>query len=372
MSLPTLSTLPAAVLLLVIGSAMTEASESPSATSTFHLVEHANPTLRINELFPACEDLRNPAFAALRERYDLDAVVAGIDDEFSRILALRHWIKGQIRIEDDNPTQIRHQYVVDILDAAQAGGGFHCAHFSIVQDAIFNAYGYVTRRLGAGDGRIERGRHHGVNEVWVNSLCKWVLIDAKYDLHFEKDGVPLSALDMREEVLRDGGTSVTRVYGPSREPLVKEFPESMETYRWISWEMNTNRFSIFPTMGSSALVLFEDDFSRANRWYRDGKPHWAYGAEFFVKTTKREWIEWTPNVVASHVTIQGNQASIWLASCTPNLRSYQIQLGDSAWTDCADTMHIPIPAAGIDIRFRAENLAEVRGPLNTVVIRPQL
>ena len=76
-----------------------------------------------------------------------------------------------------------------ILDAAFKGGKFHCTHFSIVQHAVLNSFGYVTRRLGCGPGLKDDGGHHGVNEVWVNKFSKWVLIDAKYDAHFEKNGV---------------------------------------------------------------------------------------------------------------------------------------------------------------------------------------
>lgn len=345
----------------------------PEHSPMFEVVQEGNPVLRINELFPAIEDLRHPDFSELRRRYDLDAVVAGLDDEFGRILALRHWIKQQIRIEDDHPTPVARMHAFDILDAARAGGGFHCAHFSIVQDAVFNAYGYVTRRLGAGDGLLERGRHHGVNEVWVNDLCKWVLIDAKYDLHFERDGLPLSALEVRDEVLADGGTRLVRVYGPERAALQKEFPEAVITYRWVVWELSTNRHSNPASMVSSAIVMLDDEFTRTNIWYRNGKPHWAYDAKFFVMTPHRQWIEWTPNVIKSWVTLGANgtpMADIRLGSCTPNFSTYRFQQDDGAWNDCADRLELPVPAAGLKLAFRTRNLAGVEGPIHRIHIRP--
>lgn len=336
----------------------------------FVVVPVENPVLRINEAFPGSEDLRHPDFAALRERYDLDAVVAGVEGEFDRILALRHWIRQSIRIEDDNPTRVPRQHAVDILDAARAGGGFHCAHFSIVQHAVLNAYGFVTRRLGAGDGLQERGRHHGVNEVWVNELCKWVLIDAKYDLHFEKDGVPLSALEMRDEVLRDGGAQVSRVYGPGREALVKDFPERMDTYRWVVWEVNTNRHSHPETMGSSAIILYDDAYSRDHVWYRDGKPHWAYEAQFFIRIPHRTWIEWTPNVLRTWIGLNGTIATIAIGSCTPNFATYRRRIAEGPWEDCPQRHDLEIPAAGLRLTYRSRNLAGVEGPDHLVEIRP--
>lgn len=337
-------------------------------TMTYKQVDTANVPFHVNELFPAYEDLNHPSIQLLKDRYQLDAVVEGIDGEFDRMLALRAWIKANIEINDPNPTEVDHQYAIDILDAALEGGGFHCAHFSIVQSAILNAYGYVCRRLGAGDGRLERGKYHGVNEVWVNEFNKWVLIDAKYDLHFEKDGVPLSALEMRDEVIKNEGADVNKTYGPKREVKKEEFVEGIETYRWVNWEMDTNRFTAFPSHGSSAAVLLDDEYSLNNTWYRDGKENWAYAINFFVHTTHRNWIEWTPNVVKANCKINGNQARIRLASCTPNFKTYQYNLENTGWKDCADILELEIPAGGMQIEFRSCNLADVCGPTHTVRI----
>lgn len=89
-----------------------------------------------------------------------------------------------------------------------------------VQNAIMNAYGYVTRCLGAGPGG-QHGKdfHHGINEIWLNSYHKWFLSDAKYDHHFEKNGVPLSALEIRDEYLKNGAADIKIAKGPDRVAL---------------------------------------------------------------------------------------------------------------------------------------------------------
>jgi hypothetical protein len=177
-----------------------------------------NPRYCGNELFRAFESYYSPRVRQLRYRYNLDAVVADETDEWRRILLLRHWIKSSIAIDNHHPTETRGDTFA-ILDAALKGGKFHCTLFSIVQHAVLNSFDYVTRRLGCGPGLKDDGGHHEVNEVWVNKLAKWVLIDAKYDVHFEKDGVPLSALEIRDEVWRDGAQSVVRVVAPDRRPM---------------------------------------------------------------------------------------------------------------------------------------------------------
>ena len=320
-----------------------------------------------NELFRAFENYYSPRVRKLRMRYDLDAVVAGETDEWKRILLLRSWIKSNIAIDNSNPTQTRGDTFA-ILDAALKGGKFHCTHFSIVQHAVLNGFGYLTRRLGCGPGLEDDGGHHGVNEVWVNKFGKWVLIDAKYDSHFEKNEVALSALEIREEVWRDGAKSVTCMVGPDRRPM-KPSPETgrwetrPDTYRWCSWETETNRFTTFPARPTSTLVVLDDEIFRKNTWYRDGRPHWAYDTPYLIKTTRRDWIEWTPNVITSKVTIQNGKARVFLSSCTPNFRTFQTRANDGMWRDCGEEMDILLDSRGHRrFVFRTINLFGVAGP----------
>ena len=57
---------------------------------------------------------------------------------------------------------------------------------------------FVVRDLGVDRNHEDLGKsmHHGVNEVWSNDYAKWVLLDAKYDIHYERAGTPLSALQV--------------------------------------------------------------------------------------------------------------------------------------------------------------------------------
>ena len=332
-----------------------------------------NPRYHGNELFRAFEDYYSPRVRELRDRYDLDAVVADETDEWKRILLLRHWIRSTIEIDNRNPTKTRGDAFA-ILDAALDGGKFHCAHFSIVQHAVLNSFGYVTRRLGCGPGLKDDGGHHGVNEVWINEFSKWVLIDAKYDLHFEKDEVPLSALEIRDEVWRDGAQSVVRVFGLDRhpgkvDPEISDWEIRPDTYRWCSWEISTNRFTTFPANLTSTLVVLQDEVFKENTWYREGKPHWAYGTPYLIMTTQRDWIEWTPNVIGSKVSIEGGKARVFLGSCTPNFRSFQIKGDDGIWSDCGEECELSLDADRRNrFTFRTINLFGVAGPEHRVEI----
>src|SRR6476469_9316906 len=142
----------------------------------FHVSKVNNPEFVPDTAFISFEDLSSPKFQALKEKYQLDTIFHGEKDELKRILLLRDWIRKVISINDFSDTYPGDGYPGGILDAALKGHGFHCGHYMIVQNAVMNAYGFVTRCLGAGPG-VKGGPdgHHGTNEIWSNQFQKWFL-----------------------------------------------------------------------------------------------------------------------------------------------------------------------------------------------------
>jgi len=334
----------------------------------------ANPAYRSNEIFMAYEDLRSPRCAEFRTRYKLDEVIAGSQDDWQAILAIRHWVKSNIQIENKHPTRTRGDAFA-IMEAARAGGKFHCGHFCVVLNAALNSCGYVSRRVYCSPGR-KTDEAHATNEVWVNKLAKWVMVDAKYDQHFEKDGVPLSALEIHDEVIKNGGRSVTRVVPEGTDLDGPEYAEPFgpdpNCYTFVAWDMNTNRFTSFPAAPCSTYWVWADDFWKANTWYYQGKKHWAYGAGLFVALPNRDWFEWTPNVIRSRVKTAGNLADVRLSSFTPNFKTYQMKIGDGKWADFDETVTLKLEKDKLNsFAFRTVNLAGVTGPPHRVEIEWQ-
>jgi hypothetical protein len=331
-----------------------------------------------NKEFHFLEDLSNPGFSHLIEKYKLDTIFHGEEDEFKRILLLRHWIKSVIRIEDHSSQYSGEGYAEGILDAALSGEGFHCGHFMVVQNAVLNAYGYVTRAMGAGPGiQGEEGPdgHHGINEVWINKFSKWVLSDAKYDHHFENNGIPLSSLEVRDEYLKNMAVDIQLVQGPDRKVI--DFSEELNipwerfarTYTWITWQGNGNFFTAWPDH-KEIVVMYEDDFYKENIWIRDGKPCWIYDhLDVLNLIEDRDLIEWTPNTIASEVSIDGNRVSIYLRSDTPNLKEYQMkESASAAWNKVDERFDLKLKEKKYKLIFRSVNLANVTGPEHKIII----
>jgi len=344
-----------------------------------------NPVYIENTAFTSIEDLSSPKFKALKEKYRLDTVFHGEEDEFKRMLLLRDWIRKIMMISDFEASYPGDGYPENILEAALNGNGFHCGHYMIVQNAVMNSYGYVTRCLGAGPG-VKGGPdgHHGINEIWSNKFQKWFLSDAKYNHHFEKNGIPLSALEIRDEYLKNKAADIILVKGPDRKPIeedgvanakkeiIKISKEKFaQTYTWIEWEASNDRFTVWPARGGEldTLNMYSDEYFKNHTWIWDGKPHWAYNTGLMSLVNDRKAIEWTPNTIKADVKIEGDIASIVLNSNTPNLRTYQMQESpDGEWKDISNPLSITLKNESNEMTFRSINLADVPGPAYKVII----
>jgi hypothetical protein len=331
-----------------------------------------NPAYRANTVFAAPEDLASPRFAGLAERYGLNEAVKGETDEFRRILILRHWLNRRLVVDRSRPAV--EGDALRILEEGPKGGRYSCGHFESAQNAVLNAMGYVTRCVMSGpDGREpELTGHHGSNEVWCNSLCKWVMVDAEWDSHFEKAGTPLSALELRDAYLADRAAGVDRVQGPERMPVPRgkddQWGLTPKAYAFVTWRLLTNGFSIWPKQGSSKEVVWDDRYFQTHTWYWGGKKHWAYDSGNFLRVRDRGAIEWTPNVLEVKARIEDAAALVEIGSCTPNLKEYQIRREGGGWEPVGKSFRLSLSKLREEWRLRSVNLAGVAGPEYSLVI----
>jgi hypothetical protein len=343
-----------------------------AAKGEYLIVGTQNPAYRANTVFSAPEDLTSPRFAGLVDRYKLNDVVKGETDEFRRILLLRNWLNRHLVIDQKRPAA--EGDALKILEEGPKGGRYSCGHFEAAQNAVMNAMGYVTRCVLSGpDGEDPQlTGHHGSNEVWCNSLCKWVMIDAELDSHFEKDGVPLSALEIRDAYLADGAAGVARVQGFARKPVPRgkydQWGYTPKAYAFIGWRQETDRFTIWPRDGSSVEVVYDDEYFQTHTWYMNGRKHWAYDSGYFLRVKDRGAIYWTPNVLEVKARIEGTAALVEIDSSTPNLKDYQMRGEGGGWERVEKSFRLSLSKPREEWRLRSVNLAGVAGPEYRLVI----
>lgn len=345
-----------------------------NTNQSFHEVKVHNPEYIPETAFIGYEDLSAPKFRALKEKYRLDTIFHGETDEMKRISLLRHWISKHIKIDNYGP-YAGNGSVESILDEALQGEGYHCGHYTAVQNAILNAYGYVTRCIIADVGvpvdYIVGGGHHAINEVWSNTYRKWLVTDAKYDFQFEKNGIPLSALEIRDEFFKNKAADISSEIPAGEYPELKNLTmeQFASIYTWISWGKYGDRYSNAPNTITDSMIVFEDDYFKTHTWLWDGKPHWAYKAGYMTRIRDRKAIEWTPNTIASIVTIEGNKAKIVLHSTTPNFKTYQMkEMPGNSWNNIPGIIEMELKNDRNEMIFRTINIAGVTGPEHTIII----
>jgi len=203
--------------------------------TTAPITSPADPTLPVRYEHSAVSRL-----SQLRTREQLDAVIAGAPTEFQAILRLRDWVAAQFPHTEPNPYPVWDAMVV--LDEIRAGrtGGF-CAQFSQVLLQSLASLGVPARyiEIGARDNPI----NHFPIEVWSNDFDKWVLIDADFILHYERNGVPLSAAEVHDAYVSGQAATVTIVEGVRApgHPAPVDMPErTFELYYYLRYALKAD------------------------------------------------------------------------------------------------------------------------------------
>ncbi len=140
----------------------------------------------------------------LREEYRLDELVAGYATEFEAQCALKRWVRSRW----NHGWSLSFNTVrdaLDILHEADRGEHFNCGFYSRVFIECARSLGWVARPLGLGVEEIAfpRGHNvgnvgHSVPEIWSNEYRKWIILDPDLNVHYERYGVPLSALEIQD------------------------------------------------------------------------------------------------------------------------------------------------------------------------------
>jgi len=218
----------------------------------------------------------------LRRRYALNKLIAKGKTEFEQILLLRDWVSrrwdhGYCNVDNWSKTGL------DYLRRAAKGECFTCAVYALTLTEILTAMGFPARNITMAQANTdfigpddEIG--HCVTEVWSNQFRKWVVLDADSAAHFELDGIPLSALEVRNAWINKKWKKVAFVRGkhipkivsmgpPDTPPLaqlqanMKRFVKynTMEYYHNLEFHMSNRHFT--PTRRRAPLLVWSDQHS---------------------------------------------------------------------------------------------------------------
>lgn len=223
-----------------------------SVPGEFRVVRYDVPRWRGDPALGDYGDPDSPRLRQLRREFALDEVVAGRDGDYRQIVALKRWVRSRW----NHGYSRRHvEDGLDLLRAGADGERFACGYYARTLVDCATALGLPAREVGILLAECEAPRDytlgcvgHVVAEVWCEEHGKWVLMDADMNLHYERDGVPLNALELHDAWLggRAGAVTVIEDEPPFAMPDERdiEILRDMQTYAYRDWTVESMRLSL--------------------------------------------------------------------------------------------------------------------------------
>jgi hypothetical protein len=317
------------------------------------------------------ESADNPKLKELRERYRLDDVVAPGKDEFDRQVHLLDWTHRQFKKFGRPSASPRG--ALEILKAVEEGHTFFCAQYGATYLSAAASLGWVDRALALRRHRDYPGAgspEHTSTEIWSNQHRKWVMMDPTGNFHVAKDGVPLSAYEIRTEWFEREGKDLVFVVGKDRKPHRKaDLPiflgrfagfgdltvpaNEMEKYGFTGYIPNTDFMDAGPDYGKMFIV--KDRHCDGTKWHERANPPNPAVDPYFPL-----------GQAAPAIAADGDRLKVTFRTMTPNFKEYRVRIDGTAWSPSGDVVLWPLKPGLNRLEAKTVNRFGVEGPLTTI------
>jgi hypothetical protein len=150
-----------------------------------------------------------PQLTQLLNEFDYSEYISDGATEFEQMALLKDWVYNHIPYElNYNDSELRNS--ISILQRATQGDSFLCTNMAVVFMQSSLSLGWTSRYILL---KKPTKEEHAGNDIWSNFYKKWIYIDATWNIHVEKNKVPLSIREMRREWLSNKGAHVEFVFG---------------------------------------------------------------------------------------------------------------------------------------------------------------
>ena len=325
------------------------------------------------------ETFTTPRLSEFVSRERLLDVVAGADTEFNAILRLREWVAGQF--PKGNPDPYPPWDATTVLDWIRSGvtGGF-CAQYAQIFVQALAAFGVPARYVELGP--IDNPYGHFTAEVWSNDFNKWVYLDPDFNMHFERDGVPQSVLEVHDAYVSGTDHELDLVLGTVRadsDPRI--YPHRLAAFFYYHrYHLKANHVTV-PDESASF-----DRFSDSVEWHDALTVPWEISTvpSLFLHERLTQWvtsdrtlIEWRPNQVWITARRTGPmQLTLDLQHNVLQWQAFEYRVIDdqgsaSAWTRSGSSRLIwQVDARDRRLEVRGVNVRGRTGPAATIALVP--
>lgn len=230
-----------------------------------------------------------------------------------------------------------------MLESAGAGLGWWCPHFSSMLSLLYNGAGFVSRKLGnVSKYHPKLGTlTHGVTDVFVNDLGKWVQMDAHFDIHYTKNGIPLSPAELGQEFFENQDEEVDRIVGLKEEKVNKNVLSTLtgcheaERAYWNRYIWGMDSFNASGTWAPEMALQYIQSRHKGEYCYQgqgeDCTIHVVYKKGIFQYTERKADVY--PDVNTSRIEISNSDTGkgsvrVNIGTFTPNLDAIMVKVDD--------------------------------------------
>lgn len=308
-----------------------------------------------------------PHLVALRQRYDLESVVAGPGGDYEGMLRLGAWVGTRFdHGESPLPGGSESFEPVALVEAGSRGDRFLC-HIA----AKLTVYAATSLGWGARLGTASRDPYdaeHGYPEVWSNELEKWVLLDTDYNSVWESKGVPLSAFELCHDgpALRRAGLLERRRFAPAK-PGAQD-RDLLPYFAYVHFDLRNDWYTRRLAPGSPAAG------DRATFWSaRPGVPPVLTDRERVDDPARYDW---PVTVVALYARAArprpggGLDLDVELSGYSPFFDAFEVAADDGPWQRTKAATTVSFEGRGEHrVRARIDTTGPFPGPTREVRFR---
>ena len=339
----------------------------PGAEAAARVVEADNRPLAYSSHRFSYMSTDEPRAKVLRERWKLDQVVGPAKTEFEAFTRLRQWVREQW--EDGwNMGGLDYCPPWDALVILELAGqqlalGM-CTHYASVFTQCCAALGFTAR--------TQIMRSHCITEVWSNDYGKWVTMDpggdsnddTKFTYHFERHGVPLTALEAHTAWVNDDLDDI-RVSPPPPEATGERFKVESRIHLWT-------RFMINRRNDEPATLGPGEPEHGAGSYHYDGYLFWeddkTPALPWFSRHTDREAdLYWDVDRTRIHLQAGGgDDLRVDLEAVCPNFERFEVRVDGGGWESRPAAFAWPLHAGENRLEARAVNAMGRAGAVSSV------
>lgn len=307
----------------------------------------------------------------LRERYQLDKVIAPGKTEMEQLMLLRYWVRNQWHTAwGSNSAAWMPPWDALIILASkdQPDCLTMCTHYAAVYTQCCLALGWNARHCILD--------HHCVAEVYVQTHNQWVMMDAgnsaqraDVGLHFERQGVPLSARELHQAFHRGKTEGLTVHFTPAKlaaaiqplcrpAPVTKKYPPRPDTIpvadlkQYPVCQLDNFRRYAFPPRNNFLSSLVPGELYQGwSEYFYDGycwvgdhvdRPRISPEYSRLLSPERPQDIDWHVNWSRIHLSATGKpgELRVDVETMTPNLAHVEKRVtvdGKPAWQTVAAT-----------------------------------